>query len=969
MGRHLKALVVTCALLALAITMGVGIAAATAPTVSIDAPSSVSYTSAHVSGKVNPQDGDSYYYFQYSANPSAEGWTSGTFQGPLSGGSGETPVSDDLSGLKPGTHYFVRLVANNFVDPEVVSAQVSLTTDPVAPPAISLEAPTAVTGSTAHFSGTVNPEAPEAAPTSPAVEAGFAVDWHFECTPACPGLEGTVAADNSGHLVESDATGLQPGTEYEVTLVGENAGGSASAGPATFTTDPVAPQITSVTVAPLSSEATIAFKLNPGGTQTSYLVQYGPTSTLGSASAAKIVPAGAGPVSASVSLVGLSVGATYYFKVVATNSVDSVASSTSTFTTTGGELMCPCWNYEQVSPQQKTHSDVSLQSSSIVAAEDGSRVSYTSTGGIGDPSGLPSLGQSLSIHMPSGWSTRSLNPYQSPNPAQVFNVAGFIAFSPNLTQGVYSAFDPPLTPDAEGKVNSLYLSEIGPESDTYALLTKSAEPLPPAPFATPEKALAAVSDDWASFAFQSLRPLTPDAPPSEEQFKVYLSRDGHVELVSILPDGSVPDAGAFAGSGAGGSDYIGAAMSGDGSRVVFTANPDPQTGTGQIYVRVNGTETIHVSGSQRSTPDPEGTQPALFWDFSPEGRYVFFTSSEKLTDDATAGLNAADLYRHDLVSGQLEDLTTSDPGGAQVEGVLGTAAGGSVVYFVARTDQAPGGQLGRRNIYRWAEGEGTSYVGRLNDSGEDSNNWSRVARQGLQRSSRVSPDGNFLAFTSEVDQVSGASGPTQIYLYEAGGQTVCVSCGDRSPIDVEPARFDVSASGLVRTQGYLPRNLSGEGVVFFNTAEPLAGHDTNGQTDVYAYRDGRAELVSDGRSAYGAYFADADIDGANVFIVSRNRLRATDTDENVDLYVATLGAQAERDIPPPPRIPCSGEACQPPPFPSPLATGPQLGSSATGDAPKVQKKRARKRKPCGKHQRGKRGAKCKRGSSKKKGGK
>ncbi|HKO39051.1 MAG TPA: hypothetical protein VJU14_11860, partial [Solirubrobacterales bacterium] len=74
MGRQTKALIATCALLALAVTMGVGLAAATAPTVSIDAPSGVSYTSAHLSGKVDPEDQDTYYYFQYTAEP-ANDWT------------------------------------------------------------------------------------------------------------------------------------------------------------------------------------------------------------------------------------------------------------------------------------------------------------------------------------------------------------------------------------------------------------------------------------------------------------------------------------------------------------------------------------------------------------------------------------------------------------------------------------------------------------------------------------------------------------------------------------------------------------------------------------------------------------------------------------------------------------------------------------------------------------------------------
>ena len=89
--------------------------------------------------------------------------------------------------------------------------------------------------------------------------------------------------------------------------------------------------------------------------------------------------------------------------------------------------------------------------------------------------------------------------------------------------------------------------------------------------------------------------------------------------------------------------------------VYFTA-----AGTGQLYLRRNPSKpqspldgegkcedpqlacTIHVSASQKTNgpgggPDPAGEQPAAFQAAGEDGSEVFFTSSEKLTNDANTG--------------------------------------------------------------------------------------------------------------------------------------------------------------------------------------------------------------------------------------------------------------------------------------------------------------------------------------------
>ena len=113
-------------------------------------------------------------------------------------------------------------------------------------------------------------------------------------------------------------------------------------------------------------------------------------------------------------------------------------------------------------------------------------------------------------------------------------------------------------------------------------------------------------------------------PPSER-----------VAVVGKLPDGSIPAEGAVAGAGGPAPEseqeygffYSPNAISEDGSRMFFS-----DVGTGQLYTRKNGL-TVQVSQS-RGGPSEEPS-PAYWRAATPNGRYVFFTSTNKLTADAS----------------------------------------------------------------------------------------------------------------------------------------------------------------------------------------------------------------------------------------------------------------------------------------------------------------------------------------------
>ena len=85
-----------------------------------------------------------------------------------------------------------------------------------------------------------------------------------------------------------------------------------------------------------NTTATVSGTVNPNGTQTTYVFQYGVTTQYGRQTVAQ--PAGNGTTAASVSqsLTGLTPGTTYHYRLVATNSGgQTAAGQDATFTTTG----------------------------------------------------------------------------------------------------------------------------------------------------------------------------------------------------------------------------------------------------------------------------------------------------------------------------------------------------------------------------------------------------------------------------------------------------------------------------------------------------------------------------------------------------------------------------------------------------------------------------------------------------------
>src|SRR3954452_15403562 len=132
-GIHLAIASVVAVVVALAIAAP---SSAAPPTVSMGAVSEVSYTSAHVKGEVDAHGEEVEWFFQISTDEA--GWentslTAVTF--------GTEEVQGDLSGLKPGTTYFLRLYAFNYTEGSEAASPApyaELTTETLPPPTVSI---------------------------------------------------------------------------------------------------------------------------------------------------------------------------------------------------------------------------------------------------------------------------------------------------------------------------------------------------------------------------------------------------------------------------------------------------------------------------------------------------------------------------------------------------------------------------------------------------------------------------------------------------------------------------------------------------------------------------------------------------------------------------------------------------------------------------------------------------------------
>jgi len=527
-----------------------------------------------------------------------------------------------------------------------------------------------------------------------------------------------------------------------------------------------------------------------------------------------------------------------------------------------------------------------------------------------------------------GWSGVSLSPPVS-TPVTAYWAVRTVGLSSDLSATLDSS-DQPLSGGATATGANVF---VGHTDGTYRQLTTV-----PAIFGNGFQkvygapGVAGATPDFSHvYLVPSNAQVAGDPTPGSS---VYTWSEEHgLQLLGLLPDGTpAPSGASFAGNSA------------DGRYVAFLAG-------NQLYLRVDESRTIAISTSQR-TVDPDPNPPAVPAPVgvSSDGRYVLFTSQSELTNDANTGRSAGvatdagrDLYRYDIATGQLEDLTVdTNPAdtatGANVLSafpsvevpVVRATPDASVVYFAADGTLAPGATPGRTALYVWHD-DRIDFVA-------DAGGLARpdpVFQPNILAPLYVTPDGKHLVFSStdsltgydNTDPVSGLP-HGEVFLATLGSPLVCASC---RPDGTPP----IGDSTVPRYNGVhsdrTVRAVSEDGSrVFFDSKDAVLPQASGGHQQVYEYSGGRISPISRPDSSFGASFLDASASGDDVFFKTHDDLVPNPNSGDDAVFDARVGG----GFPVAAHSRCSGVSCRA--APTPAFTAPVAASVTFVSDDKVQ---------------------------------
>lgn len=390
-------------------------------------------------------------------------------------------------------------------------------------------------------------------------------------------------------------------------------------------------------------------------------------------------------------------------------------------------------------------------------------------------------------------------------------------------------------------------------------------------------------------------------------------------------------------------------VSDDGTKVFYRAPVGPAGGgsgvnpDSRLYMRDDqGTAATaddtytRIQQSEKTTP--ESPLPAAFWYASADGSKGFFTTEEGLVDGDDNGSEDLYLYTDSDDPANDSNLTqiSIDAEGADapdVDKVFQVSPDGDYAYFTASGElvagQAPLAP-GTKGLYAWHQGEGLELIGALPAANGDSaiNAPDTVADYDNWMTSRIAADGTLLFMAADSSGLVGhgfngydhgecdpeifqgtSSGCRELFVYSpAEDQLSCASCNPSgAPATQNALVEDTIGTGAAQAnEQHLSQALSSDGkYVFFTTADSLLPSDENGPcekirsgstlevypcSDAYVYdvESSQLHLLSSGKSTSGSYFLDASDNGSDVFIATREKLSAWDTDNAYDIYDARI---------------------------------------------------------------------------------
>jgi hypothetical protein len=698
------------------------------------------------------------------------------------------------------------------------------------------------------------------------------------------------------------------------------------------------PVVESESVANVTATSTsLKAEINPEGATTRYTFQYltaaayetneenEPGELFAGATEAPVGGAllgtGQTALPAAVSVSGLSPETEYRYRVIASSIEGSDEGDAESFRTYAVQVEGPPDDrvYELVSPTRKDGGEVFPLNPSISSCEEECKPGrlfdhlpvQSAANGDGlvyegfpfSANGAPKVDEYLSTRTASGWQTTN------PTPPSYLDLprTGYFAFNGGLTYGVFSeSYRSSLSAEAPAGYQNLFLQDLGSLSVFSPLLRE------PPPNRPPGESLqlkyAGATEDLSHVLFAANDALTrpsPFAPEAngedESKNNLYEWSGSQLRLVNVQPNGETIPGAAF-GSGAKlseertdllfqGVDFSNA-ISADGSHIFWSSAK-----SGQVYVRINGEETVEVlDKGQFVTASTDGSKVLL------SDGCLYELQTESCTD-----LNGNEANLEGIL-GQSDDLSSIyfvlDPakgtegltkgageiseGSATVTDVHSTSG----AFAVGQTIEAPGIPAGTTilavgaetlelsaaatsskedaaltagvpfaagdendegakprlsgfNLYSWQEGS-LAFVATLAE--EDQEDWTIAP---IKRTAQASPDGRWLAFISRVPLVGvgnigscgslspgkALTGPCpEAYIFDASsGKLTCASCDPSGETPLGPA-FLPTLGTISFSPLLQPRFLTDSGRLFFDTRDSLSPFDTNGNAeDVYEY--------------------------------------------------------------------------------------------------------------------------------------
>ncbi len=705
----------------------------------------------------------------------------------------------------------------------------------------------------------------------------------------------------------------------------------------------LAPEVVSESVSAVTaSSARLEGEVNPRGNPSRYFFQYLSDAAYQANepedrfAGAGEVPLGGGRLEGSATLPvadaisGLAPDTAYRYRIVARSFCSSADSEkvcegtgqAKSFATypLGGPGLSGNRAYELVSPAEKNGGQVfpadpqisschpteckpgaAYQHFPMQSTADGEAISYEGNA-FSPGEGALIENQYIAHRGATGWQSANITP-----PAlQSKGRKGYMAFDPGLHLGLLEQANPPLNSLAPPKYANFYTQPTAAPLALDPLLTEAPPHREPVDW---DLLYAGASTDLSRIFLEANDELNGEGGGGEEaKHNLYEWSGGQLRAVNIGPAGeTVP------GAHFGADIKTQYAISADGRRAFWSDE------AGQVYVRIDGTETLEVK------------DPGRFSTASSDG-------SKVLLDDGC-------LY--DIEVEACEDLTGGEGG---FVGLVGQSDDLSHVYFVdtamlsgeEENEYGAKAQAGKFNLYSHSAGT-TTYVATLSAADNANGNGDWAARPAW-RTAQASPAGRWLAFLSQVP-LSGYDnvGPceyvadpgilvdspcVEVFLYDsATGKLACASCNPAGapPLGASVLRINRS---VIKAQRYL----TDAGRLYFDSQDSLTPFDTNkGVEDVYQFEPsgtggcarptGCVALISAGRSGVDSNFLAIDASGKNVFFTSRGQLVPSDKDSLIDLYDAREGGGFPVEAG---SSECQGETCQPslpaPESPTPVSS-------------------------------------------------